>query len=130
MLFRSEAAKKGFFQKALAQGAYREQCAVESGEQVVVGVNRFQGDEPQPVPVFKVDPTVAERQFAKLKAVREKRDAAAVKKALARLRADCAAGANVMPSVLECVKAYVTIGEIGQVWREVFGEYVPESIRL
>ena len=82
------------------------------------------------IPVFKVDPTVAERQFAKLKAVREKRDAAAVKKSLARLRADCASGANVMPSVLECVKAYVTIGEIGQVWREVFGEYVPETLRL
>ena len=125
-----EATKKGYFQKALAQGAYREQCAVERGDQVVVGVNRFQSDEPQPVPVFKVDPTVAERQFAKLKAVREKRDAAAVKKALARLRADCTSGANVMPSVLECVKAYVTIGEIGQVWREVFGEYAPESIRL
>jgi len=125
-----EATKKGYFQKALAQGAYREQCAVERGDQVVVGVNRFQSDEPQPVPVFKVDPTVAERQFAKLKAVREKRDAAAVKKALARLRADCTSGANVMPSVLECVKAYVTIGEIGQVWREVFGEYVPETTRL
>jgi methylmalonyl-CoA mutase N-terminal domain/subunit len=125
-----EATKKGFFQKALAQGAYREQCAVERGDQVIVGVNRFQSDEPQPVPVFKVDPTIAERQFAKLKAVREKRDAAVVKATLARLRQDCASGANVMPAVLACVKAYVTIGEIGQVWREVFGEYVPETMRL
>ncbi|MBM3347064.1 MAG: methylmalonyl-CoA mutase [Betaproteobacteria bacterium] len=124
------AVRKGFFQKALAQGAYREQCAVERGDQVIVGVNRFQGDEPRPVPVFKIDPTVAERQFAKLKAVREKRDAAKVQATLARLRQDCASGANVMPAVLECVKAYVTIGEIGQLWREVFGEYVPETVRL
>ncbi len=124
------AVRKGFFQKALAQGAYREQCAVERGDQVIVGVNRFQSDEPQPVPVFKLDPTVAERQFAKLKSVREKRDAAKVQATLARLRQDCASGANVMPAVLECVKAYVTIGEIGQVWREVFGEYAPETIRL
>jgi len=124
------AVRKGFFQKALAQGAYREQCAVERGDQVIVGVNRFQGDEPHPVPVFKIDPTVAERQFAKLKAVREKRDAAKVQATLAQLRRDCASGANVMPAVLACVKTYVTIGEIGQVWREVFGEYVPETIRL
>lgn len=125
-----EAVRKGFFQKHLAQGAYREQCAVESGDQVVVGVNRFQIDEAQPVPVFKVDPTVAERQVAKLKSVREKRDNARVKAALAKHLADCKAGVNVMPSVLECVKAYATIGEICQVWREAFGEYVPESVRL
>jgi methylmalonyl-CoA mutase N-terminal domain/subunit len=125
-----EAVRKGFFQKALAQGAYREQCAVESGEQVIVGVNRFQSDEPRPLPVFKLDPTAAERQIAKLKAVRAKRDAGAVDKALARLRRDCAGGANVMPAVLECVKAYATVGEISQVWREVFGEYVPETMRL
>ena len=117
-------------QKALAQGAYREQCAAESGDQVIVGVNRFQSDEPQPVPVFKIDPTVAERQIAKLQAVRSRRDATAVTSALTRLRSDCAAGANVMPAVLECVKAYATIGEICQVWREAFGEYVPETIRL
>lgn len=124
------AVRKGYFQKALAQGAYREQCAVESGEQVIVGVNRFQSDEPRPVPVFKLDPTAAERQIAKLQAVRARRDGAAVKKALARLRHDCAGGANVMPAVLECVKAYATVGEIGQVWRESFGEYAPEAVRF
>ena len=125
-----EAVRKGFFQKALAQGAYREQCAVERGDQIVVGVNRFQVEEQQAVPVFKLDSTVAERQIAKLKAVREKRGNAAVTASLAQLKNDCVSGANVMPAVLACVKAYATVGEISQVWREAFGEYVPESMRL
>ena len=124
------AVKDGFFQRALAQGAYREQCAVESGEQVVVGVNRFQSEEGQPVPTFKVDPGAAERQIAKLKQVRASRDADAVAKGLQRLKEDCLAKRNIMPATLECVKAYATIGEIADVWREVFGVYVPESVRF
>ena len=124
------AVKDGFFQRALAQGAYREQCAVESGEQVVVGVNRFQSEEGQPVPTFKVDPGAAERQIAKLKQVRASRDAEAVVKGLQRLKEDCLAKRNIMPATLECVKAYATIGEIADVWREVFGVYVPESVRF
>jgi len=124
------AVKEGFFQRALAQGAYREQCAVESGEQVVVGVNRFQSEEGQPVPTFKVDPGAADRQIAKLKQVRARRDGDAVAKGLHRLKDDCQANRNIMPATLECVKAYATIGEIADVWREVFGVYVPESVRF
>lgn len=120
----------GFYQRALAQGAYREACAVESGEQVIVGVNRFQSDEAQPVPTFKLDPGAAERQVAKLKAVRERRDNAAVQRTLAELREVCKGGTNVMPAILACVKQYATIGEISDVWREVFGTYVPESVRF
>lgn len=124
------AVKNGYFARALAQGAYREQCAVESGEQVIVGVNRFQSDEPRPTPVFKLDPGAAERQIAKLQAVRARRDGAAVQAALAQLREDCTSERNVMPAVLRCVKAYATVGEICQIWREVFGEYVPEAMRF
>jgi methylmalonyl-CoA mutase N-terminal domain/subunit len=80
--------------------------------------------------VFKLDPTAAERQIAKLQAVRARRDGAAVQAALAQLGADCASERNVMPAVLRCVKAYATVGEICQVWREVFGEYVPEAMRF
>ncbi len=82
------------------------------------------------MPVFKIDPTAAQRQVAKLKAGREKRDNAAVKAALAKLKQECSSGVNVMPAVLACVKAYATVGEIGQIWREAFGEYTPESMRL
>ncbi len=124
------AVHEGFYQRALAQGAYREACAVESGEQVIVGVNRFQSDEAQPVPTFKLDPGAAERQVAKLKAVRERRDNAAVQRTLTDLREDCRNGKNVMPAILACVKQYATIGEIADVWRDVFGNYVPETVRF
>jgi methylmalonyl-CoA mutase, N-terminal domain len=124
------AVREGFYQRALAQGAYREACAIESGEQVVVGVNRFQSDEAQPVPTFKLDPGAAERQMAKLKAVRARRDAGAVTRTLADLREVCKGGGNVMPAIIECVKVYATIGEIADVWREVYGVYVPEAVRF
>ncbi len=124
------AAKAGWFQRQLAQGAYREQCRVESGEQVVVGVNAFKSSEPQPAQIFKVNPNAAERQLAKLLELRTTRDQKAVDRTLARLRADCAEGVNVMPAMIEAVKVFATIGEIGQLWREVYGEYLPESVRF
>ncbi len=124
------AAKTGWVQRQLASGAYREQCRVEAGDQIVVGVNAFTVDEPTPAQVFKVDPGASERQIAKLRALRESRDQAAVKKALARVREDCAAGVNVMPSTLEAVKCMATIGEICQVWREVYGEYLSQAERF
>jgi methylmalonyl-CoA mutase N-terminal domain/subunit len=124
------ATKLGWFQRQLAQGAYREQCRVESGEQIVVGVNAFKSDEPQPAQVFKIKPDAAARQLAKLQELRQTRDQAAVDRALKRLRSDCAEGVNVMPAMIEAVKALATIGEIGQLWREVYGEYLPESVRF
>jgi methylmalonyl-CoA mutase N-terminal domain/subunit len=124
------AVHSGYYQRALSRGAYREACAIETGEQVVVGVNRFQSDEAQPVPTFRLDPGAAERQIARLQAVRQRRDAAAVQATLADLREACRSGGNVMPAVLACVKTYATIGEIAEVWREVFGTYVPEAVRF
>jgi methylmalonyl-CoA mutase N-terminal domain/subunit len=125
-----QAVHGGYFQRALSQGAYREQCAVESGEQVIVGVNKFQTAEPQPTPTFKLDPSAAERQIAKLEAVRARRDKAAVDRTLTRLAEVCAGPANVMPAMVDCVKAYATVGEIAQVWRQVYGEYMPQAMRF
>jgi methylmalonyl-CoA mutase N-terminal domain/subunit len=119
-----------WFQRQLASGAYREQCRVESGEQIVVGVNAFKVDEPAPEQVFRVDPGAAERQVAKLQALRARRDQKAVDAALAKLRDDCTSGANVMPATVEAAKTFATVGDICQVWREVFGEYVPQSERF
>jgi len=124
------AVRNGYYQRALSRGAYRESCAIESGDQVVVGVNRFQSEETQPVPTFKLDPGAAERQIAKLQAVRARRDAAAVRSGLEELRRACHAGDNVMPAIVACVKEYATIGEIADVWREVYGSYVPEAVRF
>jgi methylmalonyl-CoA mutase N-terminal domain/subunit len=125
-----EAARAGWFQRHLAAGAYQEQCRVESGEQVIVGVNAFKVDEPVPAQVFKVNPGAAERQMAKVVALRASRDQNAVGRGLEKLRGACASGENVMPATVEAVKAFATIGEIGAVWREVFGDYVPQAIRF
>jgi methylmalonyl-CoA mutase N-terminal domain/subunit len=124
------ATKQGWFQRRLSEGAYRDQCAIERGESIVVGVNAFKAEEPEHPSVFKHDPTVAERQIAKLQALRSKRDGARVQNTLATLRKVCASSDNVMPAVLDCVKAFATIGEIGDVWRGVFGEYAPETLRF
>jgi methylmalonyl-CoA mutase N-terminal domain/subunit len=124
------ATKQGWFQRRLAEGAYRDQCAIERGENLVVGVNAFKVDEPEQTPVFKLDPTVAERQVAKLEELRRKRDGAKVTRTLEALRKVCASKDNVMPAVLDCVKSFATVGEIGQVWREVYGNYAPETQRF
>lgn len=124
------ATKAGWFQRQLAIGAYREQCRVETGEQIIVGVNAFKSDDPPPEQTFKVNPNAGAHQLAKLKALRERRDNTKLHATLERLREDCKSGANVMPAMIEAVRARATVGEIGQVWRDVFGEYQPQSERF
>jgi methylmalonyl-CoA mutase, N-terminal domain len=124
------AAKSGWYQRHIAESAYRQQCRIEGKEDIVVGVNDFVTAEPDPQQVFKVRTDVAERQLEKLRALRASRDNEAVQNALDRLRSDCKAGANVMPATIEAVKCYATVGEISTVWREVFGEYVPKTERF
>ena len=125
-----EATRQGYFQDHLSEGAYRDQVAVDSGESVIVGVNRFQIDEEPETQRFAIDPAVIERQLERLQRVREERDTDRAEAALARLREVCRGSDNVMPAVIECVKAYATTGEVAHVWREVFGTYEPETTRL
>jgi methylmalonyl-CoA mutase N-terminal domain/subunit len=125
-----EASRQGYFQKQLAEGAYREELAVERGERTIVGVNDFTVDEEPDIAVFEIDPDVTRRQIERLESVRARRDSQAVAETLARLRAVCDSDANVMPAVLDCVKAFATTGEISDVWRDAFGSYVPETIRF
>lgn len=101
---------------------------IEAGETVVVGVNRFMEGEASPLVggdggIMVLDPGVEADQIGRLQAWREARDAAAVEAALARLKADAAAGANIMPASIAAAKAGVTTGEWGTAMREVFGEY-------
>jgi methylmalonyl-CoA mutase N-terminal domain/subunit len=126
------ATKAGYFQERLAEGAYREQVAVDSGEQVVVGVNAFQIEESEDSDLrpHELDPGIVEQQVERVAALRAGRDGARVERALARLREVCDGEENVVPAVLECVKAYATTGEIAGVWRAAFGEYRPEPVRL
>jgi methylmalonyl-CoA mutase N-terminal domain/subunit len=125
-----EAARAGWFQNHIAEGAYKVQMGIETGEEIVVGVNDFQVEEDTPVPVFELDENAIERQIERLAETRATRDAVAVESALTRLREVCASDDNVMPAVLECVKAYATTGEISDVWRAVYGDYVPETMRF
>jgi methylmalonyl-CoA mutase N-terminal domain/subunit len=118
-----EAIESGYYQKSILDEAYKWEQAVNDGERVVVGVNKYRDeDEPEP-DYFKVDQTMAERQRAKLEALRAERDSSAAERALARLRAAAEGEENTMPPIIEAVHAYCTLGEICGAMREVFGEY-------
>ena len=121
-----KAIESGFVQREIARSAYEQQKAIESGELVVVGVNKFrlEGEEIK-VEILKVDPRVEEEQKKRLRALRASRDARRVEEALDALRKAAEGEENVMPYMLEAVKARATIGEIFGVLREIFGEYKP-----
>lgn len=125
-----EGAKAGYFQQELAEGAHREQQAVESGGSLIVGVNAFTDGNETRYPSFQVDRQAAARQIARLQALRNSRDQPEVDRALATLREVCGSEDNVVPAVIGAVKAYATVGEIADVWREVFSDYRPESLRF
>ncbi|MEW5786096.1 MAG: methylmalonyl-CoA mutase family protein [Bacillota bacterium] len=115
--------EKGFMQREIQESAYRYQKEVESGERVVIGVNRFTGGGDQQMDLLKVDPAVGERQVERLREVRAARDQRAVSEALQQLRKAAQSRDNLMPYILEAVKGYATLGEICGVLREIFGEY-------
>ncbi|MCS6843513.1 MAG: methylmalonyl-CoA mutase family protein [Caldilineales bacterium] len=114
----------GFFQREIAEAAYRYQKEIDEGQRIIVGVNGYAADEPITIPILEMDPHGYERQVARLQRVRAERDNHVVQKTLHRL-ADAARDetVNLMPPILECVKAYATLGEISDVFREVFGIY-------
>lgn len=118
-----QAITEGYYQRELAEGAYKHQREVETGERVVVGVNRFQIDEEVPIPVFRSDPEGERRQIAKLEALRAERDGAAAQAALQELRRAATENENLVPALRQCARAYCTIGEMCGVLRELYGEY-------
>ena len=117
------AVEEGFPQKEIGESAYRYQREVEKGERLIVGVNAFQSERHEPIEILKIDERVAEEQIERLRKVKAERNAAAVSKALARVEAACRGTDNLMPPVLEAVKAYATLGEISDVFRKVWGQY-------
>ena len=117
------AVEEGYPQKEIGESAYRFQREVEEGERLIVGVNAFQSDKDDPIPILKIEDRVAEEQIARLKQVRAERNPAAVKAALAKVEAACRGTDNLMPPVLEAVKSYATLGEISDVFRKVWGQY-------
>jgi methylmalonyl-CoA mutase N-terminal domain/subunit len=117
-----EAISKGYVQREIQEAAYAWQRAVEAKQQVVVGVNAFRSEDP-PVPVMKVDPALEARQVARVQALRKERSAAAATRALDAVRAAARGKDNLMPVVVDAVKAEATLGEISDALRDVFGEY-------
>ena len=122
-----KAIEQGYVQREIQDSAYHWQRAVDRGDRVIVGVNRFQVDvEPgsaNGMEILRVDPAVGERQLARLCALRERRDAQAVSSSLERLRTAAQGDDNLMPLILHAVEKYATLGEICGVMRDVFGEY-------
>jgi methylmalonyl-CoA mutase N-terminal domain/subunit len=114
----------GYIQNEIQKAAYQWQMDVESGKRVIVGVNKFQVEEPEPTGLLRVDLSVQKAQIAKLKALKEKRDGIAVANRLAELRQAAKGDDNMMPYIVNAVKAYATEGEICGVLREEWGEYV------
>jgi methylmalonyl-CoA mutase N-terminal domain/subunit len=122
------AIERGWIQREIAEAAYREAQAIERGDQVVVGVNRFQSDAPARVELHHVDPEVADRQITRLRRARAERDGPAVARALARLGEAARGPDNLMPPILDAVRAYAGVGEICDVLRGVFSTYRPPVV--
>jgi methylmalonyl-CoA mutase N-terminal domain/subunit len=121
------AIESGYMQQEIQEAAVRQQREVESGERVVVGVNRFRSsEEPEPT-IFRVDTENARAQIERVQRLRAQRDNSAVKVALARLHDAARGDENLMPPILAAVKAYATLGEICGELRTVFGEYRPPT---
>jgi methylmalonyl-CoA mutase, N-terminal domain len=121
------AIEQGYIQKEIQNSAYRFQKEIESGERVYVGINKYTMEEPPPTNLLQIDMAVGEVESAKLAKLRAERDQAAWKKALDNLRDVSKTEQNVMPAVIEAVKARATIGEICDVWRDIYGEYRPKE---
>ena len=119
------AIEAGFPQREIAEAAYHYQMQIDGGEKTVVGVNKhtIPPEDDLRIPILKIDPAIEADQLARLRALRQTRDAGAVSRALEGLRGACAGSENVMPHILDAVKAYATVGEICATMKTVFGEY-------
>src|SRR4051812_6941308 len=123
-----EAIEQGFPQKEIAESSYRFQQAVESRDKVIVGVNDFVASGDDSVHVLYIDEGAGERQLARLEDVRRRRDARAVDRALAALRATASGSGNTMEPLLDAARAYATIGEMCDALRVEWGEYVEQPV--
>jgi methylmalonyl-CoA mutase, N-terminal domain len=117
------AIEEGFIQDEIARSAYEHQRSVESGERIIVGVNKFQTSESSTPPPFKIDDNIRVQQSEKLRQLRSNRDHEKVKHCLSQIKAAATGGENLMPFVIEAVESYCTLGEIADSLREVFGEH-------
>jgi len=123
-----QAVEEGYPQREIQNAAYSYQREIENSERIVVGVNSFEVKESPPEGLLRVDPSVEITQFEKLKDVRDKRDNGAVTECMRSLEKAANSSENLMPSILDAVRSYATLGEICGVLREAFGEYRPNTV--
>ncbi len=118
------AIEQNFQQREIAEASYRYQAEVERGERVIVGVNRYQLEEEQQIELLRIDPALETKQIERVQAVRAGRDSAAAEAAIARLKEDAAVeGRNLMEPIMDASRAYVTMGEMCDTLREVWGTW-------
>jgi methylmalonyl-CoA mutase N-terminal domain/subunit len=122
------AIEKGFFQREIAESAYRYQKETDENQRIIVGVNRYTLDEKPSIPILKMDEKGEERQIHRLQKLRKERDGQKVQRHLQQLRKAAMGDENLMPSILDCIHSYATLGETCDVLREVFGEYKEQAI--
>jgi methylmalonyl-CoA mutase N-terminal domain/subunit len=116
------AIKENFFQREIAEASFRYQHEVEQNQRIVVGVNRYQHEDEEPLEILRVDPALEQKQIDRVQALRARRDSAAVESALARLKEDAARDdRNLMTPIVEASKVYVTMGEMCEALRGVWG---------
>ncbi len=117
------AIETGYVQREIQESAYRYQRAIESQDEIVVGVNRFQLESEPPFEVLRIDPALEQAQVERVRALRERRDSQAVEDTLKQLEGAAATSENLLPRILACVESYATVGEISNTLRRVWGEY-------
>jgi methylmalonyl-CoA mutase, N-terminal domain len=116
------AIKENFFQREIAEASFRYQSEVESGQRVIVGVNRYTLDDEREPEILRIDRALEQKQIDRVRATRARRDSAAVERELARLKEAAAGeGTNLMPIIVDAARAYVTMGEMCDALREVWG---------
>ena len=118
----------GYPQREIQEAAYQYQKEIEENQRVIVGQNDFTGEVGEPIDYLYIDDTVEEKQVERLAALRRRRDAGAVERAVEAVRCAAASDVNLMPAILEAVHAYATVGEICGAMRDVFGEYQEQPI--
>jgi methylmalonyl-CoA mutase, N-terminal domain len=118
------AIEQNFMQREIAEASFRYQSEVERSERIVVGVNRYEVEEEQPLEILRIDPALEQKQIERVQAVRERRDSAAAETALTRLKEDAArSDRNLMEPMMAASRAYVTMGEMCEALREVWGTW-------
>jgi len=117
------AIEEGFIQEEIARSAYEYQRQIETGEKIIVGVNKFKLPEEDAIPGFRIEDSIRDLQIEKLKRLKTERDNAKVDQCLQVLNDKASSGENIMPAVIEAVENKITLGEIADELRGVFGEY-------